>query len=89
MTINENDMSVEMHWYAEKRAERAIKALQRNRLEAEYVRNRKEALVKVREMIPPGGSIACGDSVTLHQIGFFEWLKQQKDHEVFNPFFVE
>lgn len=89
MTTNEKDMSIEMQWYAEKRAEKAIKALQRNRLEAEYAVNREEALAKILEMIPSGGSIACGDSVTLHQIGFYDWLKQQKDHEVFNPFFVE
>jgi hypothetical protein len=89
LTINEKDMSAEMQWYAEKRAEKAIKALQRNRLEAEYAVNREEALTKVLKMIPAGGSIACGDSVTLHQIGFIDWLKQQKDHEVFNPFFVE
>ena len=39
-------------------------------------------------MIPHGATIGCGDSVTLHQIGFFDWLAEQKNHEVFNPFFV-
>ena len=89
MTTNEKDMSVEMQWYADKRAERAIKVLQRNRFEAEYVPDSKGALAKIIELIPSGGSIGCGDSVTLHQIGFTEWLREQKEHEVFNPFFLD
>jgi hypothetical protein len=87
--IDEKDMSKEMRWHAEKLAERAIKALERDRLEAEYVPNRKEALEHVLGLIPSGATIGCGDSVTLHQIGFFDWLKMQKDHEVFNPFLVD
>jgi len=87
--VDEKDMSLEARWYYESLAERAIKALQRDKLEAEYVPDRKEALVKVLEMIPPEGTIGCGDSVTLHQIGFIDWLKEQKEHEVFNTFILE
>ncbi len=89
MKINERDMSVEMKWYAEKRAAIAIKAFQRNGLEAEYVNSCKEALARILKLIPPNASIGCGDSVTLHQIGFIDWLKHQTEHEVFNPFFIE
>ncbi len=85
---DEKDMSREMKWFAENIAQRAIKALRRVQFEADYVDNRKEALDKILSLIPPGGTIGTGDSVTLHQIGFFDWLKQQKDHKVFNGFFV-
>jgi len=87
--VDERDMSVETRWYFERLAERAIQALKRNNLDAEYVLRREEALTKVIELIPTGGTVGCGDSVTLHQIGFINWLKQQKDHEVFSSFFVE
>ena len=60
-------------------------ALKKNRFEAEYVADRKAAFTKIVEKIPSGATIGCGDSVTLHQIGFFEWLREQKHHEVFHP----
>ena len=87
--VDERDISMETRWYSERLAERAIQALKRNNLDAEYVLKREEALVKVVELIPAGGTVGCGDSVTLHQIGLINWLKQQKDHEVFNPFFLK
>ena len=87
--VNEKEMSVEIEWYFEKSAQKAVKALKGNYFDAEYVPDRRQALTKVLEMIPAGGTIGCGDSVTLHQIGFIDWLKEQKEHEVFNPFFIK
>lgn len=86
--VDEKDMSNETRWYYEKLARKAVKALNDNNFDAKYVPDREEALDRILEIIPPGGTIGCGDSVTLHQIGFFDWLEKQKDHEVFNPFFV-
>lgn len=87
--VDETDISMETRWYFERLAERAIQALKKNNVDAEYVSNRKEALAKVMGLIPTGGTVGCGDSVTLHQIGFIDWLKRQKDHEVFNSRFLE
>jgi len=87
--IDEKDVSIETRWYFENLAKKAVKALKKNNFDAEYVSDRGAALTKVLELIPPKGTIGCGDSVTLHQIGFIDWLKIQKEHEVFNPFFVK
>ena len=88
MVADEKDTSVEEGWWFEHLAKKTMKALKANNFDVEYVVNRKEALPKVIERIPPGATIGNGDSVTLHQIGFFEWLHQQKDHEVVDPFTV-
>lgn len=87
--VDEKDISMEMGWYLEHLAQKAIPALRKNNFDAEYVASSKEALDKVIERIPSGATIGCGDSVTLYQIGFIDWLGRQKDHEVFNPFSVQ
>ena len=75
--------------YREHLVQRAIAALKKNSFDVEYVVSRSEALAKVIEKIPPKATIGCGDSVTLHQIGFNDWLSKQKDHESFNPFGIQ
>lgn len=86
---DEKDVSMETGWYLEHLAQKAIVALKKNNFDAEYVASRSEALTNVIKMIPPGATIGCGDSVTLHQVGFIDWLKKQKDHEAFNPFAIQ
>ena len=39
------------------------------------VNSDKEALAKIKELIPPGSSVSNGASVTLEQIGFVDYLK--------------
>ncbi len=84
MIIDEKNISEEVQWHAESLANRVIKALKKNCFDAEYVTNRHEALARVLELIPSKGTIGCGESVTLDQIGFNDWLMVQKEHEVFS-----
>ena len=86
--VDETDTSVEEGWWFENLAQRAMKALKQNNFDVEYVPDRGKALAKVLERIPAGATIGNGDSVTLHQIGFFDWLHQQKDHEFIDPFTI-
>jgi len=87
--VDEKDVSMETGWYLERLAQKAIKALKNNNFDVEYIASCGEALDKVIERIPTGATIGCGDSVTLHQIGLFDWLHRQKDHEVFDPFSIQ
>ncbi len=86
LVLDEKDTSPEMRWYLKGLADVATKALKRNNFEVEFAADRREALAKVLALIPDGATIGGADSVTLHQIGFFDWLSEQKDHEVLNPF---
>jgi hypothetical protein len=81
----EGNISEETGRHYELLAHKVIENLARNNIEAEYAINRQEALARVIEAIPPEATIGIGDSVTLHQIGLFEWLKQGH-HQIFNPF---
>lgn len=55
-----------------------IKNLATNNVEAIFVKTGKEALEKIKELIPPGASVMNGSSVTLEQIGFVDYLKGTK-----------
>ena len=47
------------------------------------VDSKKDALKAVLDAIPKGASISSAGSMTLHEIGFTEWAKTQKDHKDF------
>jgi hypothetical protein len=79
------DVSEITTWHFQVLARKVIDSLEKNNIKAEYSIDRKQALAKVIEAIPQNASIGIGDSVTLHQIGFFDWLDEQ-DRQVFNPF---
>jgi hypothetical protein len=84
--LDDADVTEVISWHYETRARKTIQSLEKNNIHAEYAVDRAEALKKVIETIPPNATIGIGDSVTLHQIGFFDWLSKQTDREVFNAF---
>jgi hypothetical protein len=86
---NEKDISGVVIRAMQAKAQKAIQMLKKNNFDAEYVNDGATALSKIIEKIPPGATIGRGDSVTLHQIGLVDWLKDQKDHQVFDPFSIE
>jgi L-lactate utilization protein LutB len=52
-----------------------IKNLATNGIEGIFVETGKDALAKIKELIPAGASVMNGASVTLEQIGFVDYLK--------------
>jgi hypothetical protein len=84
--LNDADVAEVINWQYEKMARKAIQSLEKNNIHAEYAIDRAEALSKLIEAIPQDATIGIGDSVTLHQIGFYQWLNKQTDRVVFNPF---
>jgi len=67
-------------------AKKVIEKLRRNYIDAYFASDIDEGLSQVIRLIPQEASIGIGDSITLHQIGFFDWLDQQEEFQVFNPF---
>ncbi len=55
-----------------------IKNLAANGVEGIFVQNGAEALEKIKEWIPAGASVMNGSSRTLEQIGFVDYLKDEK-----------
>ena len=57
------------------RLERTVKALQANRMDACWVRNKAEALERVQALIPQGALVASGGSMTLAECGIMDLLR--------------
>ena len=55
--------------------EKTVNALNSKGIETFVLKNKIEALNKIKELIPQGVSVMNGSSVTLEQIGFIEYLK--------------
>ncbi|MBI2906183.1 MAG: lactate utilization protein [Chloroflexi bacterium] len=54
--------------------DRTRRALEERGIRTLVVKNRAQALVSLRELIPPGASVMTGGSTTLDQIGFTDYL---------------
>ncbi len=61
------------HLYA--RLERTVKALRENRMEAQWVKTKEEALAVCKETLTPGATVAAGGSVTLAECGVMDLLR--------------
>jgi L-lactate utilization protein LutB len=83
--MSEKDISKQITKLYEYRAKKVLDKLQKSYFDAHFASTCDEALSYVIHLIPKTASVGIGDSMTLHQIGFFEWLDKQKDKQVFNP----
>jgi hypothetical protein len=83
--LDEQDVSEEKRWLYQERARMAVANLQKRNTNAQYVSNRQEALSIVMEMIPKGVTVACGDSVTLEQVGVIYELRKRNQNNILNP----
>ena len=83
--IDETNVSQERKWLDEGRARMVVKNLQRRRIDAQYVDNRREALVAILGMIPPGVVVARGDSVSFDQVGIVPELVKRNQNKLIVP----
>jgi hypothetical protein len=83
--VDETDISQEKKRYYEVRAGAVIKNLLKRDMNAQYVASRSEALAAVMEMIPPGATVARGDSVSIDEVGVPEALTNRGQNKLLNP----
>ncbi len=62
------------------RLERAAAALRQNRMEAHVLQSRKEVLPLLQQLLPKGGTVAHGGSVTLAECGVIDLLRSADYH---------
>ncbi len=79
-------MTQEKRWLYEEHAKRAVTNLLKRNINAQFVSDRKEALLSVLGMIPPGTVVARADSVTIDQIGIMEELRSRNQNKLIDPF---
>jgi hypothetical protein len=83
--IDERDINQELKLYYEARAKSVIKNLLKRGINGQYAASRREALAAVMEMIPPGVTVARGDSVSVDQVGVPEELIKHNRNKLINP----
>lgn len=64
--------------FRDKRAEKTVKALKKNNIDAYYVHTSKEALDLVESMLVPGAVVTMGGTVTLGETRIESLLKSGK-----------
>ena len=84
--IVDMDMSLEKKWLGEERAKVAVKNLCRRNIHAEYFATRQETLEAVMKRIPPGATVARGDSISVDQVGVIPELIKRQQNKVIDPF---
>ena len=83
--VDEKDLSDQKRWYYACQAEKAVTSLVKNRMDAIFAVDRKDALEKVLERIPENSVIGFADSATLFQIDLFDNLERRKPKEIIRP----
>ncbi len=69
-------MDKNLAFVTEKRVERVMEALRKNRIDPYFVKTSAEAVHLVKGMIPEGSVCRVGGSQTLHQTGIIEMLEK-------------
>jgi len=59
----------------DKMVEKTIKNLARNNMTGLFVSDKAELLALIKSLVPNGAMVGSGDSVTLEQMGVFEFLR--------------
>jgi len=59
----------------EKELKETTDAISSRGIKVIIVKNKEEALIKIKELIPKGSEVANGSSTTLNEIGFVDYLK--------------
>lgn len=63
-------------------AEKIIEKMEKRRFEASYVQTKEEALEKVKSYLKKGSSVTWGGSMSLAEIGFNDFIKDNENYIV-------
>jgi len=64
-------------WYLQERAQRAVKALQKNGFDAMYVEDRNKARDEILKLVPEAATVGAGGSMTIREIGVLDDLAKR------------
>lgn len=65
-------------WHIEQRVKKTMDNLEKNNMEAYFVKNEEEMLSKVKELVTERETIAVGGSMTLFETGIIDYLRNGK-----------
>jgi L-lactate utilization protein LutB len=73
-------MDQNVEWVMEQKVQRTIESLEKNNMEAYYVKNEKELLQKIKELIDEGATVSVGGSMSLWETGIIDFLRKENYH---------
>lgn len=65
-------------WHIEQKVKITMENLEKNNMEAYFVKNEEEVLDKVKELVNEGETVAVGGSMTLFETGIINYLRNGK-----------
>lgn len=65
-------------WHTEQKVKTTMDNLEKNNMEAYFVKDEEEMLSKVKELLTEGETVAVGGSMTLFETGIIEYLRDGK-----------
>ena len=68
-------MDKNVEWVNEQKILRTIKALESNNMNGYLVKDEKELISKIEELVPEGSKVTCGGSMSLFETGVMEHLR--------------
>ena len=68
-------MDKNVEWVNEQKILRTIKALESNNMNGYLVKDAKELISKIEELVPEGSKVTCGGSMSLFETGVMEHLR--------------
>ena len=84
--MDETNVGIELQEFHEIQAATVIKNLQKRKMNGQYFQGLTEAVSAILEMVPPGATVARGDSVTLFQSGIMTKLIERGQNKIIDPF---
>ncbi|WP_242851348.1 LUD domain-containing protein [Clostridium sp. DMHC 10] len=71
-------MDKNMLWNMEQRVKITMENLEKNNMEAYFVKDEEEMMDKVKEIVTEGETVAVGGSMTLFETGIIDYLRNGK-----------
>ncbi|MBS5787396.1 MAG: lactate utilization protein [Clostridioides difficile] len=71
-------MDKNLNFVNEKKIERTIKALEKKNMHGYLVKDQKELIQKIEELVKPGATVGIGGSMTLFETGLIDYLRTDR-----------
>lgn len=68
-------MDRNLEWLNEKRIEKTIKALENNKINGYFVKNKEELIKTIEKIVKKNSIVSCGGSMTLFETGVIDHLR--------------
>lgn len=70
-------MEPNVKWYKEASVKRTLASLEKHNMKGYFIKNKKELIALLDQLIPDASQIGVGDSVTLSELGVLDYIRNR------------